>query len=420
MPSKIVMPQLGESVIEGTLSKWLVSEGDIVNQSDPIIEVTTDKVDTEITAGASGTVLKLVVQEGTTVNAGALLGWIGEPGEALPDPEEIAAESESEESAETTSAPESSLPSVAANESGFVSPVVARIVTEHNLDLNIIQGTGRDGRVTKKDVLQYIEHRSDGTDQDDNVKTISSAEDQVELPEMPVESKVQDDSMTGDEIKLTSMRQSIAAHMVMSKHTAAHVTTVFEADMSSVISHRQAHKGDFAHDSVNLTLTAYFVTASAAALTDYPMVNSSMQDDKIILRHGINVGIAVSLGQNGLIVPVIRDAKDKSLFNIASELNDLTTRAREQRLEADEVQGGTFTITNHGVSGSLMATPIINQPQCAIMGVGVIQKRAVVIEDSVVVRPMAYLTLSFDHRIIDGVIADDFLANVKRIIEAWT
>jgi 2-oxoglutarate dehydrogenase E2 component (dihydrolipoamide succinyltransferase) len=150
------------------------------------------------------------------------------------------------------------------------------------------------------------------------------------------------------------------------------------------------------------------------------MVNSSMQDDKIILRHGINVGIAVSLGQNGLIVPVIRDAKDKSLFNIASELNDLTTRAREQRLEADEVQDGTFTITNHGVSGSLMATPIINQPQCAIMGVGVIQKRAMVIEDSVVIRPMAYLTLSFDHRIIDGVIADDFLANVKRIIEAWT
>ena len=160
--------------------------------------------------------------------------------------------------------------------------------------------------------------------------------------------------------------------------------------------------------------------ASAAALTDYPMVNSSMQDAKIILRHGINVGIAVSLGQNGLIVPVIRDAKDKSLFNIASELNDLTTRAREQRLEADEVQDGTFTITNHGVSGSLMATPIINQPQCAIMGVGVIQKRAMVIDDSVVIRPMAYLTLSFDHRIIDGVIADDFLANVKRIIEAWT
>ena len=268
--------------------------------------------------------------------------------------------------------------------------MVARLAAEHDVDLKRIKGTGQGGRITKKDVKRFISENAPDT--------------------TPV---------GGTNKPWTPMRQAIAEHMVRSKHTSAHVTTVFEVDMSAVVGHHQEHKAQLDRDGSKLTLTAYFVAASAAALQDHPILNSTLLEDKIVLKDDVNIGVAVSLGENGLIVPVIKHAARKPLVETARELNDLVARARAQQLQPDEVQDGTFTITNHGVSGSLFATAIINQPQCAIMGIGAVQKRPVVEHDAIVVRPMAYLTLSFDHRIIDGAIANTFLAKVKSVLESW-
>ncbi len=385
MPTEIVMPKLGESVVEGTVSKWLVGEGDSVQQFDPILEVTTDKVDTEIPAGASGTVLKLLIAEGVTVQAGTLLGWIGEVGETLPT-----APTAASRPAQTPAAapPARAAPARARKKGAFISLVVARLAAEHNVDLDQVEGTGHGGRITKKDVKRFI-----------------SA-----CPAPPP-------LRGGAGQALTPMRQAIAKHMVRSKHTSAHVTTVFEVDMSVVLAHQAEYKARLGADGVKLTLTAYFVAASAAALRAHPIVNSALRQEKIVLKEAVNIGVAVSLGEEGLIVPVIKNAAGKSLAETARELNDLVARARARKLQPDEVQGGTFTITNHGVSGSLLATAIINQPQCAIMGVGAVQQRAVVENNAVVARPMAYLTLTFDHRIIDGAIADSFLTTVVGALE---
>lgn len=218
---------------------------------------------------------------------------------------------------------------------------------------------------------------------------------------------------------MTAIRRAIADHMVMSKHTSPHVTTVMEADMSRVATHREANKAAFARDGVNLTFTAYLVSASVSALRAFPIANSSWSDEGIRLHRQINIGMATSLGEEGLIVPVIKNADGLSLLGLAREVNDLSNRARAKKLQPDEVKGGTFTITNHGTSGSLFATPIINQPQCAILGVGIIQKRVVVINDAIAIRPMVYLSLTFDHRILDGAIADYFLAKVVETLQNW-
>ena len=410
MPTKIIMPQLGESVVEGTVIRWLVAEGDKVDEFDPILEVTTDKVDTEVTASASGTVLKLLVTEGTTVQVGTLLGWIGESGDSVPGSIEADEASQPGDRA--------GYRSVSANrDPGFISPAVARLATEYNVDIRHIKGSGRDGRVTKKDVLKLVAMRTAEPEFLGREKPSSSGfVSQQEVS--PFGDQIGSDTVT-EEIRISRMRRTISDRMVFSKHTAAHVTTMFEVDMSDVVTHRLAHKGEFADDNVNLTFTAYFVAATATALIAHPIVNSSLLEDKLMLRKDVNIGVAVSLGQEGLIVPVIRDAAVKSLRSIAEELGGLVARARNKQLLPDEVHDATFTITNHGISGSLMSTPIINQPQCAILGVGAIQKRAIVIEDSIVIRPMVYLTLSFDHRIIDGAIADTFLSKVKAVLEGW-
>ena len=385
MPTEIIMPKLGESVVEGTVSKWLLSEGESVQQFDPIVEVTTDKVDTEITASASGTVLKLLIPNGTTVQAGTLLGWIGEVGEEIPDRETTTARPDQPRT-ETLPATVSPDPSKFNGE--FVSPVVAKLAAEHEVNLDRVRGTGQGGRITKKDIMLFI--------------TKSAPANQV-VSTQP----------------LTPMRQAISKHMVRSKRTSPHVTTVFEVDMSAVIAHYQEQKSQSDNDGSKLTLTAYFVAASAAALRAHPIVNSTLVGDKIVLKAEVNIGVAVSLGEEGLIVPVIKNAAGKALRDTARELHELVTRARSRQLHPDDVQHGTFTITNHGTSGSLLATAIIHQPQCAIIGVGSVQKRPVVEQDTVVVRPMAYLTLTFDHRIIDGATADMFLSKVKTVLENW-
>ena len=434
MATEVIMPQLGESVVEGTVTKWLVNQDDKIEEFEPLVEINTDKVDTEVPSPATGTILKLFVGEGETVKAGTLLAVIGEPGEEVPeapaaDPEVERADG-SPPAAEPTPIPTAApaaQPASTSGDLGFISPVVARIAAEHSVDLRQVAGTGRGGRITKKDVLAYVESGQPAAPWEEPASG-ELFRPTEEIFGKSAEAKAGPRVQPGEVIPMTAVRTRIAEHMVRSKHTSPHVTTLMEADMGRVITHRKANKEAFQREGVNLTFTAYFVAATVEALKEYPIVNSSFSDEGIVLHKAANVGVAVSLGEEGLIVPVVKNAEQLSLLAIAQSVNDLAERARSHKLVPDEVQGGTFTITNHGVSGSLLATPIINQPQCAILGVGVLQKRPVVIEgmspsgepeDSVAIRPMVYLTLTFDHRIIDGAIGDHFLGVVVQRLQSW-
>jgi 2-oxoglutarate dehydrogenase E2 component (dihydrolipoamide succinyltransferase) len=291
-----------------------------------------------------------------------------------------------------------------------VSPVVARIASEHDVDLAQVTGTGRGGRVTKKDVLNFVEVRD---------ATRPRVQEPGEFFHPPGERVTEPTLEPGSLLALTPMRRAIADHMVRSVHTSPHVSTVFEVDCSNIVDHRQARKASFAQQGVKLTYTAYVVLAAVEALKRVPVVNSTFSDEGIQLKQEINIGVAVAI-EEGLIVPVIKNADDKSLLAVAREVNELAEKARRRQLKPDDVQGGTFTITNHGVSGSLVALPIINQPQAAILGVGAIQKRVVVLEnDAIAIRPMAYLSLTFDHRIMDGAVADGFMMALKQTLEGW-
>jgi pyruvate/2-oxoglutarate dehydrogenase complex dihydrolipoamide acyltransferase (E2) component len=496
MSTNVIMPQLGESVVEGTVSKWLKREGDRVNEFDPILEVNTDKVDTEIPSPAAGVLLKVLVPEGTTVKAGTVLALIGQPGDEPRDEPADGGRAEPESAPVShpvgepfrprAQSPQRPAPSrqpaaqgadvtaldsaiaaafrarsggaAAKRDLGFISPVVARLAGEHNVDLQQVTGTGQGGRITKKDVLAFVEAQS--LPPRPEQPEVPQHETQAELPpwEKPGEgdlfrptelqfgsgasgaaaagiaetTQAQPSGQTlrvsetlrvvpvpdEDSIPVEGMRKLIAEHMVRSERTTPHVTTVFEADLSAVLAHQAAHAAEFTRDGATLTLTAYFVAAAVAALKAVPIVNSQWAEDRILLKREINIGLAVALDE-GLIVPVIKRADEKSLLGLAREINDLARRGRGRALKPDEVQGGTFTITNHGVSGSLFATPIINQPQSAILGVGVMQKRAVVINDAIAIRPMIYLTLTFDHRVLDGAVADRFMGKVKEALENW-
>jgi 2-oxoglutarate dehydrogenase dihydrolipoamide succinyltransferase (E2 component) len=421
MATQVLMPQFGESVIEGTITKWLKANGEQVEEYEPLLEVNTDKVDTEIPSPAAGTLLATLVSEGSTVRAGTLLGWIGKPGEAVPEggvvQMAVAATTAPPKAAQAVYRPvqppvESPVHGREAG-LGFISPVVSRIAGENKVDLSQVKGTGEGGRITKKDVLAYIETRQKAP--------APAAHEQVKPP---VEVSHPTPLTPGTVQPLSPVRRAIAEHMVMSKHTSPHVTTVMEADLSRVAAHRAANKDAFSRDGVNLTYSAYFAAASVAALKAFPLVNASWSPEGILLHREINLGMATSLGEDGLIVPVVKHADSLSLLGLAHSINDLSTRARSKKLQPDEVQGGTFTITNHGTNGSLFATPIINQPQCAILGVGLIQKRVVVVSDpaggdSIAIRPMVYLSLTFDHRILDGAIADHFLGKVVELLQEW-
>ena len=437
MPTQVLMPQLGESVLEGTITKWLKAKGEHVDEYEPLIEVNTDKVDTEIPSPSSGTLLEILVPEGTTVKAGSLLAWIGENGEAVPT--EVA-EPVSAQAATAAPPTPPAAPATAGRKGdlGFISPVVARMAAEHNIDLSLVPGSGQGGRITKKDVQAYLEglkvpalpaapalpaseqarkqaREGEKVDVGADLRVSPPSPASTPSPLSPLPST----AIPGEILPLTPTRRLIAEHMVMSKHTSPHVTTVMEADMSRVAAHREANKSAFARDGANLTFTAYFVAAAVAALKAYPLVNSSWSEQGVMLHRQINVGVAASLGEEGLIVPVVKDADSYSLLGLARAVNDLAERARAKKLQPDEVKGGTFTITNHGVSGSLFATPIINQPQCAILGVGIIQKRVVVINDAIAIRPMVYVSLTFDHRILDGAIADHFLGKLVETLQNW-
>jgi pyruvate/2-oxoglutarate dehydrogenase complex dihydrolipoamide acyltransferase (E2) component len=383
MPTDIIMPQLGESIAEGTIVKWLISPGGRVEKDQSLLEVETDKVALEIPSPAAGFLSEVLVPEGQTVPVGTLIarleaqapaGVINRVGGVVVKPMPPI-----QASAQDTSATE------------HYSPAVQQLAKERGVDLSQVAGTGAGGRVTKKDVLDFL-----------TASTSSTTEGQrgPRVEERP--------GLSGEELlPLTSMRKTIAERMVASRRVAAHVVTFFEADVSSIAAFRQKPQ---------LTYLPFVMSAVAQALRDLPILNSSWSENGITVKHDIHLGIAVAL-EDGLLVPVIRDAGNKGLQQLAKDAADLAERARAKRLNPEEVQGGTFTITNHGGGGSLFSTPIIHQPETAILGIGAVQKRPVVINDAIAIRPMCYLSLSFDHRVIDGATADQFMSKVKEYLE---
>ena len=428
MPTKVIMPKLGESVVEGTVTAWLKSEGEQIKEFDPLLEVNTDKVETEIPSPASGTILKVLVPEGETVEAGTILAWIGEPGDSIPEGEQPPAQNhephETPDAESIVDEPVMVRPAGRDQDLGYISPVVARLAREKSVDLDKVKGTGMNGRITKKDVLDYLK---DHKGQTDIPIWETPADGDLFRPTELVFGKQEPETkpssaptaIPGETIPLSPMRKRIAEHMVFSKHTAPHVTTVMEADLSRVMAHRAAAKAEAEARGIHLTYTAYFLAAITAGLKAIPLANSSWTDAGIRIHRQINLGMAVAMPDGGLIVPVIRGAEDLSLIGLARQVNELAERARTGKLSPDDVQGGTFTLTNHGTKGSLFATPVINQPQSGILGTGMIQKRAVVIDDAIAIRPMVYLSYTFDHRILDGASADSFLAAVVETLETW-
>ncbi len=414
MAYELIMPEMGEGVVEGLVSRWLKQEGDTIEQYEPVLEIETDKVTTEAMAEEEGTLLKIMVQEGQTVEVGTLLALIGNPAEAIPsNGTPKASKPKPETLSQQTKVATPLPPRSPAQYTGRISPVVGRIAAEHEVDLNLVTGTGRNGRITKKDILAFVEQKPVVSEVVDSEIVLSKP-----APPPPIPPAPQPASPLLSTIPLTGMRRAIADHMVLSKKTSPHVTTVFEFDFTAVNVHRRANKSGFAQDGAHLTFTAYIVAATVQALKQNPMVNSRWTDEGIELLRDINVGMATALDE-GLIVPVIKNADSLNLLGIARIVNDLAQRARSKQLRPDEVQGGTVTITNHGTSGSLFATPIINQPQCGILGVGKIEKRVKVINDAIAIRTMAYVSFTFDHRILDGATADYFVSSIKEIIENW-
>ncbi len=425
MATPVQMPKLGESVVEGTVSRWLKSPGDPIAKLEPLLEISTDKIDTEIPSPADGTLLEILVREGETVGVGTLLGMIGEAGER--GKKENGSRVAGENGASTLTESERPIGR------SFISPVVARLAKEHQLNLALLTGTGINGRITKKDVEAAL-NSPQVVVQTPAVQIPVVQTSAVQSPQPAVIPTSAPQSETQDAIlhPLTTMRRVIAQHMVHSKQTSPHVTTIFEVDMTAVVLHREQAKQALAEKGVNLTFTPYFIAAAVAGLRAVPYANVKFSEQAILVSRPLHIGIAVATqqqGEDGLLVPVIRDADEKNLAGLARTVNDLAERARKGKLSADEQSGGTFTITNHGVGGSLAGTPIINQPQAAILGIGAIVKRPVVrngnqsllpsADDAIVIRPMCYLSLSFDHRILDGASADRFLTVVKQTLENW-
>ncbi|MBO9391456.1 dihydrolipoamide acetyltransferase family protein [Caldilinea sp.] len=419
MATVVRMPQLGESVVEGTILRWLKQPGDPIVKNEPLLVISTDKIDTEVPAPADGVLLEVRAEEGATVSAGSVIATIGEPEEQPQRPAEKETPAEPKHPGQSPDAGRSPALSPQAEDRpagrNFISPVVARMSAEHGIDLSKVTGTGLGGRITKKDLEAYLAGvRREVAEGEEGASEQAAApttlgEDDVLQP-------------------LTAMRRAIAQHMVLSKRTSPHVTTICEVDMTNVVRHREANKRAYTRDGAVLTYTAYFIVAAVAGLRAVPEANSRFTDAGIILHRRIHIGVAVAL-PDGLLVPVIRNADELSLAGIARTLNDLVNRTRNGLLKPDEVQGGTFTITNHGTGGSLFATPIINQPQSGILGVGAIVKRPVVrsasssllpsADDVIAIRPMCYLSLTFDHRVMDGAQGDRFLTVVKQTLENW-
>jgi pyruvate dehydrogenase E2 component (dihydrolipoamide acetyltransferase) len=412
----IIMPQMGESVAEGTITRWMKKVGDRVERDEPLFEISTDKVDAEIPSPAAGVLTKILVEENQTVEVNTVVGQIDGEGEAAESPG--AAPDASEAPAVRPPNPVEVEPPAATDGAAQVrsSPLVRRIAKEHNLDLTQVQGTGLGGRISKKDIMTYL--ASGATPQEGLSEVPPPAEAQALQPTTLSGPSI---AFTGptQTVPMTVMRRQIAEHMIASKRTSAHVNTFFEVEMTRVAEVLARSGPEFERrNGIKLTYTPFFVRAAIEGIKQFPIINSSLDGNNIVYKQNVNVGVAVAL-ETGLIVPVIKHADEKSFLGIARALRELAERARTKRLNVDDVQEGTFTITNPGIFGSLMGTPIINQPQVAILGVGAIEKRPVVRNDAIAIRTMVYLSLSFDHRILDGAIADQFMGKIKSVLENW-
>jgi pyruvate dehydrogenase E2 component (dihydrolipoamide acetyltransferase) len=409
MQSNVIMPQMGESIFEGTITKWLKNVGDPIKRDEPLFEISTDKVDSEIPAPASGVLSEIRVKEGETVQINTVVAVIAE-GEATAKAAEPIAASRTEADVQPASHESKEPARVETARSVRSSPLVRRIAREEQVDLNQLEGTGLGGRITKKDILSHLSGRQ---------QTPQPAPPSVQ-PFGKEVSKVRSSSTDQSEVvPMSAMRKSIAEHMIASLRTSAHVSTVFEVDMTRIVSIKNQHADEFRErEGSKLSYMPFFIKTAAGALKEFPVVNASIVDTNILYKREINIGVAVALDW-GLIVPVIKSADEKSFLGIAKAASSLAERARQKKLTPDDVQGGTFTITNPGVFGSLFGTPIINQPQVAILCIGAITKRPVVINDAIAIRSMAYLSLTFDHRLIDGAVADQFMSSIKTKLENW-
>ena len=432
MATNVVMPQMGESIAEGTIVRWIKKLGDAVDRDEPLFEISTDKVDAEIPSPAAGVLTDIKVKEGETVPVNSVVAVIGASGDAAAAPAATAApEAVEPPPPAAAKAPAPAPPAPAAPAAGNgrgagaetltkeglrrqkSSPLVRRIAQEHNVDIREIQGTGISGRVTKNDILGYIE--SGASRQAPAAQGPGPGSGQAARPAPgPV-------FRPGENVQIVPMsvmRKKIAEHMVLSAHTSPHVYSVYEVNFGRVAALRDKRKAEYEAAGAKLTYTAFIAKVIVDALRQFPMVNASIDGANIVYKQDINLGIAVAL-DNGLIVPVIRKADEKNLLGLSRAINDLAARARAKRLNPDEVQHGTFTITNPGIFGALYGLPLINQPQVAILGVGTIEKRAVVIDDAIAIRPMCCLSLGYDHRLIDGADAGRFLTFVKERLEKF-
>jgi pyruvate dehydrogenase E2 component (dihydrolipoamide acetyltransferase) len=444
----VVMPQMGVSVSEGTITRWLKQEGEQVEADEPLLEISTDKVDTEVPSPASGTLTQILAQEGETVAVGTKIGQIGGAGaaparEAPPEPataEAAAAPAESspaesmtptaERVEEARPAPEPARETggeASGNGKAFVSPVVARIASEHGVDPSQIEGTGRGGRVTKKDILAFVEAGGSATASEEAAARPQAAAAPQPPAKAPTPPVPPGETLPGETLEpMTAMRRGIAEHMRRSLDTSAHVTSAIEVDLSRVVAVRERLKKEYqASYGVNPTYLAFVAKAAVETLRDYPYVNGEMRGESIVTRNYVNLGIAVELAEGkGLIVPVIRNAETMNLLGLAKGIAEIAAKARNKQLTPDDVQGGTFTITNPGGYGTFHGTPIISQPQSAILGTYALVKRPWVVEDElgndvIAIRPLMNITLTYDHRLIDGAYAGRFLRDLRLRLEGW-
>jgi pyruvate dehydrogenase E2 component (dihydrolipoyllysine-residue acetyltransferase) len=448
MATDVVMPQMGESIAEGTIVRWIKKVGDAIDRDEPLFEISTDKVDAEIPSPASGVIAEIRAKEGETVPVNSVVAVISAAGEKAKAAAEPIAPATAQEppkpapqadgaaaappspqpapappqSAPATRAAASATPQSTSTEDALrerSSPLVRKIAKEHNVDISQIRGTGLGGRGTKDDILADVGSApaAAGASASPASPPIAPTSARSIPSQAPVPPKPTFGAGDVTE-KMSPMRKKIAEHMVLSRRTSAHVHSVFEVNFSRLAQIRDQRKSEFERAGAKLTYMSFITKAVVDALREVPIVNASVDGENVVYHKEINVGIAVAL-EWGLIVPVIKHADEKNLVGLSRAIIDLAGRARTKQLKPEEVGGGTFTITNPGVFGALLGTPIINQPQVAILGVGNVEKRPVVIDDAIAIRPMAYLTLGYDHRVIDGAIADHFMSHVKKQLESW-
>jgi 2-oxoglutarate dehydrogenase E2 component (dihydrolipoamide succinyltransferase) len=453
------MPQMGESIAEGTIVRWIKKVGDAVERDEPLFEISTDKVDAEIPSPVAGVLTEIRAMEGETVPVNTVVGIIGAAGsrtaapvqpQTKPAAPQQAAESRpappppvspqadgstttaaplravAPQAAAPQAAPPAATPAARPEPAGLgdesvadalrqrSSPLVRKIAKEHDVDISQISGSGIGGRVTKNDILAFIAGSSPAA----KPRPVSAATATPEARPAAPTGAASGAGQAGKTVPMTVMRRKIAEHMILSRRTSAHVHSVFEVNFSRVAQVREAKKAEYERSGAKLTYLSFIVKAVVDALRAVPVVNASVDGEQIVYHRQINIGIAVALDW-GLIVPVVKNADEKNLLGLSRAVADLAARARSKQLKPDEVSGGTFTITNPGVFGALFGMPIINQPQVAILGIGNVEKRPVVIDDAIAIRPMAYLSLGYDHRIIDGAVADEFLAHIKQALENW-